>query len=304
MTPATSPGIQLLDAEEINELLKAGSAMRLKSTTQRSPHAGRSGEVAGRREGSGLDFAETRRYGEGDDARKINWRTSARSGELQVQRYHQDIAPSVCIVIDLRAGMRFGTRRRIKAAQAARLAVMLAAAHAKAGAEVSALLLDKRPHWIPAVAGMAGAIRLADSLGRISLKPEAADNESSLVHNLGQLLDKIRPGSRLHLISDFADLQEDNIRNLRRLNQQYDISGWRIQDPAEQRLKATAGLSLNWSADAEPVDTRITGAAWLNERLAQYSRQIEKRLAQAGIRHTLLSPELDDLVEVLGGALH
>lgn len=304
MTPATSAGIPLLDADEINELLKAGSAMRLKSTTQRSLHAGRSGEFAGRREGSGLDFAETRRFGEGDNARQINWRTSARSGELQVQRYHQDIASSVCIVIDLRAGMRFGTRRRIKAAQAARLAVVLAAAYAKAGAEISALLLDKRPHWIPAAAGMAGAIRLADSLERISLKPEAAVEEPSLVHNLEQLLDKIRTGSRLHLISDFADLQEDNIRNLRRFNQRFEVTGWRIQDPAEQKLSTTAGLSLGWSADAEPVDTRITGTARINERLAQYAMQIEERLAQAGIRHTLLSPELDDLVEVLGGALH
>lgn len=304
MTPATSAGIPLLDAEEINELLKVGSLLRINSATQRSLHAGRSGEVAGRREGSGLDFAETRRFGEGDDARQINWRTSARSGELQVQRYHQDIAPSVCIVIDLRAGMRFGTRRRIKAAQAARLAVVLAAAYAKAGAEVSALLLDKRSHWVPAAAGMAGAIRLADSLGRICLKPEVTVDESSLVHNLEQLLDKIRPGSCLHLISDFADLQEDNIRNLRRFNQRFEITGWRIQDPAEQKLTAAAGLSLGWSSDVEPVDTRSTRVACINDRLAQYARQIEEHLSQAGIRHTLLSPELDDLTDVLGGALH
>jgi len=304
MTLALSPETPLLDADEINELLKAGGSLRLNSATQRTLYAGRSGEIAGRREGSGLDFAETRRFTEGDDARQINWRTSARSGELQVQRYHQDIAPSVCIVIDLRAGMRFGTRRRIKAAQAARLAVVLAAAHAKAGAEVAALLLDSRPHWIPAAAGMAGAIRLAGALGRVSLKPEAPINESSLVHNLEQVMDRISAGSRLHLISDFADLQEDNIRNLRRFNQRYEVSGWRIQDQAEQKLSAAAGLSLCWSGSVEPVDTRITGVAWINERLAQYALQIEQRLSQAGISHTLLSPELDDLAEVLRGVLH
>ena len=304
MMLATSLGTPLLDAEEISELLKAGSSLRLNSATQRTLHAGRSGEIAGRREGGGLDFAETRRFGEGDDVRQINWRTSARSGELQVQRYHQDIAPSVCIVVDLRAGMRFGTRRRLKAAQAARLAVVLAAAHAKAGAEVAALLLDSRPRWVPAAAGMAGAVRLAGALGRTCLKPEVPINEPSLIHNLEQVSARILAGSRLHLISDFADLQEENIRNLRRFNKLYEVTGWRIQDPAEQKLNAAAGLSLGWSSNVEPVDTRVTGVDWLNERLAQYALQIGERLSRAGISHTLLSSDLDDITEALCGDLH
>ena len=304
MTLTTSRGIPLLETDEINKLLKAGSSLRLNSATQRPQRAGRSGEIAGQREGSGLDFAETRRFAEGDDARQINWRTSARSGELQVQRYHQDIAPSVCIVVDLRSGMRFGTRRRLKAAQAARLAVVLAAAHAKAGAEVAALLLDSRPRWVPAAAGMTGATRLARTLARTSLKPEVAIDEPSLVHYLEQVLGRVQPGSRLHLISDFTDLQEDNIRNLRRFNRLYEVTGWHIQDPAEQKLHAATSLLLGWSGSVEPVDTRVTGTDWLNEQLAQYALQIGERLSQAGIDHTQLSSDLDDIAEVLRGALH
>lgn len=303
MTVATGLEAPLLSAKEISELLKAGSLFSLNRSAHRTLHVGRSGETPGQRHGSGLDFAETQRFGAGDNVRQINWRASARSRELQVQRFHQDIAPSICIVVDLRSRMRFGTRRRLKAAQAARLAVVLAATHAKAGAEVAALLLDIRPHWVPPAAGMAGAIRLAQTLGRTCLKPEAQINDVPLVNYLEQVLGRIQAGSRLHLISDFADLRDDDIRSLRRFNTLYEVTGWRILDPAEQRLNTTAGFLLCWPGNGEPVDTRAVGTDWIDERLAEHTVQIGELLSRAGINNALLSTELDDIAEQLGGIL-
>lgn len=62
------------------------------------------GEVQARRAGSGDDFYRLRPYVSTDAARRIDWRSSARHGELYVRENAREDAVTVHIVIDLYTG--------------------------------------------------------------------------------------------------------------------------------------------------------------------------------------------------------
>ncbi|MBA8794321.1 uncharacterized protein (DUF58 family) [Friedmanniella endophytica] len=56
----------------------------------------------------GQDDVLVREYRQGDDVRRVHWRTTARRGELMVRREEQAWDPSVSIVLDSRTGAHAG----------------------------------------------------------------------------------------------------------------------------------------------------------------------------------------------------
>jgi uncharacterized protein (DUF58 family) len=65
---------------------------------------GSAGEARPRRIGVvGADDVLVREYRQGDDLRRIHWRSTARSGELMVRREEQALDPSTSVLLDTRA---------------------------------------------------------------------------------------------------------------------------------------------------------------------------------------------------------
>ena len=75
--------------------------------TQRRPGA----EVARAERGEGIEFADLRPFVFGDRVRRINWRASARRGELWVNEQHPERNTDVVIFLDSFAEARRGRRR-------------------------------------------------------------------------------------------------------------------------------------------------------------------------------------------------
>ena len=74
--------------------------------------AGSTGEARPHRIGVvGQDDALVREYHQGDDVRRIHWRSTARRGELMVRREEQSWDPSASIVLDSRGTAHAGTGR-------------------------------------------------------------------------------------------------------------------------------------------------------------------------------------------------
>ena len=70
---------------------------------------GSAGEAQPRRIGlSGADDVLVREYRQGDDMRRIHWRSTARSGELMVRREEQALDPSTRVLLDTRASAHAG----------------------------------------------------------------------------------------------------------------------------------------------------------------------------------------------------
>lgn len=60
--------------------------------------------------GDGLDFREIKEY-EFEDLRRINWKASAKSGELKSNVYNETKELNVVVVLMLSSGLKFGTSR-------------------------------------------------------------------------------------------------------------------------------------------------------------------------------------------------
>ncbi|MGI3783644.1 MAG: DUF58 domain-containing protein, partial [Janthinobacterium lividum] len=74
-----------------------------------SGSGGSAGEARPRRIGVvGADDVLVREYRQGDDVRRIHWRSTARSGELMVRREEQALDPSTTVLLDTRASAHAG----------------------------------------------------------------------------------------------------------------------------------------------------------------------------------------------------
>jgi uncharacterized protein (DUF58 family) len=92
---------------------------------------GAAGGHQGARAGSSLEFREHREYEPGDDLRHIDWNAYARSDQLVVKLYHEEVTPHLDIVLDGSRSMALeGTP---KAAAATGLAALFAMAAGNAG---------------------------------------------------------------------------------------------------------------------------------------------------------------------------
>lgn len=151
----------LLTEQEIAELLAAPPGVS--GPARRPSRTGRPGERISPRQGSGTDFAEPRAYQPGDDPRRLDWRATARSGTPLVRTYHAEFSRPLCLVIDRRASMRFGTRTRLKITQAVRVALWLAGRESRTGGELAAVLLDAPCQWLPPARGGRALMRLVDN---------------------------------------------------------------------------------------------------------------------------------------------
>lgn len=299
--PGDSAVRWLVSADEAAALLRQGERLPPWGEPRVRPLHGRVGEIAARRLGSGLDYAETGQFQPGDDPRHVHWRATARSGRLQVRRFHQDSQPEACCMVDRGPGMRFGTRGRLKVAQAARLALLLAANEVRRGAALSLLTLDPDLHWQPPGLGKAALQRLVNSLcgPAAPLPAETADHWPAVA---ARLAERLPIGARLYLVSDFHGLAESHRRLLAGLGRRFDTRALVVCDALERTLPAVGPLALTWGGRVATVDGRDPAArsrhaaAW-----AGRLELLEQVLGRAGIDWRLVPAEADDLPLLLRG---
>ncbi|MBA2533330.1 MAG: DUF58 domain-containing protein [Nocardioidaceae bacterium] len=120
------------------------------------------GGHVGRARGIGTEFAELREYAAGDPLRDVNWRASARTGEIMVSQRYRDQAADVVILVD-HLGERGAYDRRFADA-AVRGGASVALAYLAAGDRVGLVLYGSVLRWIAPGQGLAQRMRLLDQL--------------------------------------------------------------------------------------------------------------------------------------------
>ena len=150
--------------------------------------------------GRGMEYAESRGYAIGDDARHIDWRLTARSGKPHTKLFQAERERLTLVVGDTAPALYFGTRVRFKSVQAARAGAVAAWRAVADGDRVAALRGSAEEAPVPAASGARGALRVLDALARWYRQPPADDA------GLGKALDDaarlLRPGSRLLVLAD------------------------------------------------------------------------------------------------------
>ena len=236
----------LIDAEEFNDLENqakqidptGGYAHRLESHF--------SGTLPTKKIGSGMDYAESRPYQAGDDPRFINWRLTARSNETLVKSFHTESSPTLCVLMDRGTAMCFGTRKRLKVTQAARVSTLLSLTARQHRLALSGLILDEvnsnsssSDQWFPSSKNDQAFNSWIDCV--IAACSPLVDNKLANMSTNWQLIlrnlaDKNPSGSLIYLVSDFAGLSKEHQSTLEALQAQHHVIAIHVSDPAEHLL--------------------------------------------------------------------
>ncbi|WP_157648552.1 DUF58 domain-containing protein [Thiobacillus denitrificans] len=279
----------------------AAQASLLATLPLREVHGHHAGDWASCWLGRGLDFEESRPYSPGDDIRDMDWRTTARTGRPHLKIYREERQPMVHLVVDRGATMRFGTRRRLKVAQAARLAAVLAFAAAGRNGVIGATLWNAQDETLPARHGRLAALALIEAAAAPCppLTDPAQTDALQHVDRLAALEASLPRGARLVLISDFAWLTDAHETQLARLAARFDVWAIQIVDAAERALPAMGAACFHDMASGQRVwlDTAQTAVrSAVRTAFAGHLAAQADRLARAGVRHQQVDSEVDDLV--------
>ncbi len=94
---------------------------------------GAAGEFAGSGTGASMDFQDHRSYSPGDDPRHINWQAYARTGQVTMKLFREEIRPVVDIVFDASPSMFFTPEKKKRSTE---LLTFLTESSLKEGASV------------------------------------------------------------------------------------------------------------------------------------------------------------------------
>ena len=249
-----------------------------------------------RRGGPGEDFWQYRPASQGDTARAIDWRRSARSDSQFVRDREAQTAQAVGLWVSAGQGMGYAgaADRPTKEHRAQLLALALAMVLLRGGEKVG--LLGQ-----PARAGRVQADRLAEQI--VALHPQGGDGDAPAA-------DHLRPNQRLVILSDFLD-DPAWVEALLARAAGMGVSGVLMQvlDPDEEVFPWTGAVLFRSLSGAIRHDSRDAGGlrdAYL-ARLAERRDWLRRRAEGAGwhfAHHTTNHPPataLSWLYQVLAG---
>lgn len=151
-----------------------------------------------RHRGEGIEFADMRPFVAGDRARSVNWRATARRGELWVDERHPDRSGEVVLFID--SFTSIGTGRDDTLRLAVEAARALAGRHVAANDRIGLVDLGGVLRWVRPAGGTVQLYRIAEALADtevwrstvdkpLEVLPVRALPRRSLVIGLSPLLD-------------------------------------------------------------------------------------------------------------------
>ena len=283
---------QSLHADGITPTLAELVALRASAIGRRPPKRGRhgvSGHALSPLRGRGMEYAESREYAIGDDARHIDWRLTARSGKPHTKLFQAERERLTLIVADTAPALYFGTRVRFKSVQAARAGAIAAWAAVRDGDRIAALRGSVKEAPVPPAAGPRGALRVLDALVRWYAQSPADD--AGLTVALDHARRLLRPGSRLVLLADPASVAEVPPQRWPALTMHNEVIVLLLSDPLE-RDPPQAALPFQSAQHRLELDlaTAAQRQRWRNEFVAP----IEAALAQLparGVRVQVLSSD-------------
>lgn len=190
-----------------------------------------------------------RGYTSGDSLRRIDWKSSATSGRLQVKQFEPSIALETCIILNLNAEDYY-YRSRIDSTE---LAIVIAASISnwivskkqRVGLSVNGrdpLMVDGKPQFVPPNKGKRHLMHLLETLARVEIAEESA---------LGPLIQQQRYqlawGTTLIVITgQIGNDVLDELYQARRSGQNavLILAGRDASDEATRRRAAAFGISV------------------------------------------------------------
>lgn len=269
-------------------------ALRATAQGRRPPRKGRygiSGPALSPLRGRGMDYAESREYVAGDDARHIDWKLTARTGRAHTKLFQAERERLTLIVGDTAPSLYFGTRVRFKSVQAARAGAVAAWVAARDGDRIAALRGSVVEAPVPPASGTRGVLPVLDALVRWYRQAPADDAGLGVaLEHAGRLL---RPGARLVVLADVASVAAIPERRWPTLAQHHEVIVLMMTDPFEAD-PPPARLPLRGAADAPRRELDLGSPSQRARWRAAFVQPLEAALARLparGVRATALATD-------------
>ncbi len=223
--------------------------------------------------GRGMTFEEHRAYAPGDEPRFIDWRVTARTGEMHTKIFREEHERPVLLFADQRAGMRFGTRRQFKSRLALESCALLGWTAAHSRERVGGIALRSSLRESPARSGIHGVLPWLNLSARAEAPNAAQTAEATLATALLHLRRTLRPGSIVAISSDFADLDADARNHLVEIARHNQLILLPVGDPLEFSPPEHGQFPLRLNAQTQWVD--FSNSVFRDQWIAHYQQRRE-----------------------------
>jgi uncharacterized protein (DUF58 family) len=195
------------------------------------------GLVAARVRGQGTEFDSLREYVDGDDVRSIDWRATARRGDVVVRTWRPERDRRLLLVLDTSrtSAGRVGDVPRLDASLDA--ALLLSALAVRAGDRVDLLALDRDVRAAVEGVGRNEVLpRMVDAMS--GLEPALVESDGRRL--VGEVLRRARHRSLVVLFTtlDAASLEEGLLPVLRSLTDRHTVVLASVGDPRVEQMAA------------------------------------------------------------------
>lgn len=280
-------------------------ALRASAFGRRVPPRGRHG-VHGHGlsplRGRGMEYAESREYAQGDDARHIDWRLTARSGRTHTKLFQSERERLTLIVVDTAPALYFGTRVRFKSVQAARAGAIAAWTAVRDGDRIAALRGSIKEAPVAPAPGPRGALRTLDALVRWYAARPVEDAGLSVA--LDHAVHLLRPGSRLVVLADPGSIAAIPEQRWPALAMHHEVVVLLLTDPLESNPpRAALPFMTNGQRLELDLSAGMQRQRWRNQFAAPVDAALQ-RLPARGVRVQVLvsSAPSDEWLPLLGRA--
>lgn len=281
----------MADAAGVRPTLAELVALRALADGRRPARRGASGvqgHALSNLRGRGMEYAESRDYARGDDARHIDWRLTARTGRPHTKLFQAERERLTLLLADTAPALYFGTRVRFKSVQAARAGALAAWTAVRDGDRIAALRGSRREAPVPPASGPRGALRVLDALARWYGAPP--DEDAGLGIALDHASRLLRPGSRLVLLADPASIDQVPKARWSGLALHHEVHAVLLTDPLE--LAPPAARLPFRGADAERVELALDADNVRQRWRGEFGARLDAALALlqgCGVRAMALS---------------
>ncbi len=217
------------------------------------------GNIAGRHRsphrGSSVEFAEYRKYVQGDDTRRLDWKAFARSDRYYIKEFEADTNLRAYFVLDASGSMGFSAENEERIQFARKLAATLSYLIVDQGDAAGLSVCQEKIHIeIPPTRRAANLNHIFEVLSKTE-----PTGETGLVEALHTIAEKVAQRALIIILSDlFCDTNAlgDALQHLR--YRKHDVAVFHMLDPQEiafnfERPHRFVDMEDNTSIVAEPA---------------------------------------------------
>ncbi|NLI79872.1 MAG: DUF58 domain-containing protein [Candidatus Riflebacteria bacterium] len=223
--------------------------------------------------GRGIEFAGIREYYRGDEFRSIDWKVTARTGDLHVREHIEERELQVVVALDLSASMAFGSGSREKRETAVEFGAAMTMAAARNNDRVGVCLFtDTVEKFVPPAKGPTHNLRLIREL--LYFLPSRKQSDVRPV--LAFLNRSLGRRSVVFLVTDAVDLPPME-HELRLAAARHDLIMVTVRDRREEEIPDVGLLEIE---DPETGEEFVwdTGDPAVRERFAGAGREGRRQL--------------------------